>query len=327
MMGPFSVNLGNLFYNLSEAIEKSKVFIRNSKIQAMTVVKVFCFELWNIPNASLRQIASKMEDVQEGLEVTRQGVFKKLSQSAELLKDVFKLAIEHSLSVCKLIDNSYIREITGFLDILICDSTFITLPDKLQDIWKGPGGKGDIKSSLKIQTMYSLLNRTIKRFEILKGAGSDAKYNNTIIEHVNKGMLIITDLGYFSRSFFRTIENKKAYYLSRLRKNTVVHIKNRDGELIQIPNFLRILKGKNVGDIADVEIYIGARYTNQLKCRLIAVRLSEKVANERIRKERKGSKKTLSSYEIELLKWNILITNAPKEMLSVEAASALYRLR
>lgn len=58
-----------------------------------------------------------------------------------------------------------------------------------------------------------------------------------------------------------------------------------------------------------------------------AVRLSEKVANERIRKERKGSKKTLSSYEIEPLKWNILIINAPKEMLSVEAASALYRLR
>lgn len=312
---------------VNEIIRRSKVFIRDSKIQAMTVVKVFCFELWDIPNASLRQIASKMEDVQDGLKVTRQGVFKKLPQCVELLKEVFKLAIEHSLTVCKSLENSYISGIIGFSDIIICDSTFIALPDKLQNIWRGPGGKRGAKSSLKIQTIYSLLRRTIKRFELFKGAGSDAEYNDTIVNYIDNGMLVVTDLGYFAKGFFRGIENKKAYYLSRLRNKTVVHLENSDGKLIQIPNLLRILKGENVGGTVDTEIWIGARYTKQLKCRLIAIKLPVKVANERIRKAKKVSKKTLSSYEIELLRWNILITNAPKEMLSVEAAYALYRLR
>ena len=310
----------NIIGNLS-------IFVRESKIQAMTVVKVFCFGLLDIPNASLRQIASKMEDVQGGIKLTRQAVFKKLSQCVELLKEVFKLAIEYSMAVCESLESDYISGITDFSDIILCDSTFITLPDKLRSIWKGPGGKRGVKSSLKIQTMYSLFSRTIKKFELFKGAGADTEYKDNIVNYVNEGMLVVTDLGYFARGFFRAIETNNAYYLSRLRNKTIVHIENSGGKLIQIPNLFRILKGKNVGNTVDKEIWIGARYTKQLKCRLIAIKIPTEVANERIRKAKKASKKTLSSYEIELLRWNILITNAPKEMLSVEAACALYRLR
>jgi hypothetical protein len=308
---------------INEIIGRSKIFIRDSKIQAMTVVKVFCFGLWDIPDTSLRQIAGKMEDEQRGLKITKQGVFKKLSQCVELLKETFKLAIEYSLAVCRTLENSYITGITAFSDILICDSTFITLPDKLEKIWKGPGGKRGVKASLKIQTIYSVLTRTIKKFELFKGAGSDAEYNDLIVNYIRRSMLVITDLGYFARDFFREVENKKAYYLSRLRSKTVIHIENSEGKLIQIPNLLRILKE----NIVDTEVWIGARCTNQLKCRLVAIKLPVEVANERIRKAKKASKKTLSAYEIELLRWNILITNASKEILSAEAACALYRLR
>ena len=51
-----------------------------------------------------------------------------------------------------------------------------------------------------------------------------------------------------------------------------------------------------------------------MKVRMVAVRLPDKVAAERIRKARKQAKskgKSLTKEQIRLLAWNVMITNIP----------------
>ena len=92
-------------------------------------------------------------------------------------------------------------------------------------------------------------------------------------------------------------------------------------------NLLQLLNDKN---IVDKDVFIGVNYKLQLKCRLIAIRLPEEVVNERRRKANQKAKvqrKQLTKEEIELLAFNILITNADRSMIPSEATSDLYRAR
>ncbi|SNS67832.1 Transposase DDE domain-containing protein [Anaerovirgula multivorans] len=67
-----------------------------------------------------------------------------------------------------------------------------------------------------------------------------------------------------------------------------------------------------------------------IKCRLVALRLSDEIVNEHRRKAKKKDKsqgKQLTAKEIELLAFNIIITNANEDMPSSEAVCDLYRAR
>ncbi|WHH60689.1 IS4 family transposase [Petroclostridium sp. X23] len=298
--------------------------VRRSKLLPDTIVKVFTFGLWDTPNPSLRQTASKCENIQRGLSITREGLFQRLATSALLLKQVFQSAVEYSAKRAITVQNLDVLQ--AFTDVKICDSSKVTLPDKLADVWKGLGGN-NAKAALKIQTIYSLKSRTITNMELTKAPGPDAGYKDELLKHIHHGELLITDLGYYSKDLFRKIISKGAYFLSRIKSNTVFQIQNSDTKSFKALDLLSVLKNSSS---VDIDVYFGTKYSKLLQCRLIGVRLPDEVANERRRKANKKAKsqgKTLSDYDLELLGWNLLITNAPAHMLTPKAACELYRAR
>lgn len=208
--------------------------------------------------------------------------------------------------------------------VTICDNTKITLLDKLAEIWPGLGGR-NAKASLKIQGVYSLLSSSFTSIELTEAPGSDTIYSEKLLSLVDKGELLITDLGYYFKDFFNRISEKGAYFLTRIRTNTVLS-QEKDGD---IKNFslAQFLKGR---DIIDEEVLIGVVYQKQLKCRFVAIRLPEVVINERRRKANQKAKtqgKQLSKDKIEILAFNIIIANISKNQLPPEAILNLYRAR
>ena len=70
--------------------------------------------------------------------------------------------------------------------------------------------------------------------------------------------------------------------------------------------------------------------TNRLPVRLLAVRVPQEVADQRRRKLREEARdkgRQVSARRLALAAWVILITNAPPELVSLEAALVLGRVR
>ena len=286
-----------------------------------TVLKVFTLGLLNIPHPSLSQIASKCEEFQSGLTISKEALHKRLEKASLFLQEVFKYIMHQTMNQVIPVKTAAI--LTQFKDVKVCDSTKITLPDKLVDVYPGLGGR-NAKSSLKIQGVYSLISSGFSSVELTKAPGADTTYTDDLLSLVHKDELLITDLGYFDKTFFKSLSDKGSYYLSRVKKNSVVYVE-KSGQLTKV-DITDLLKGT----VVDTEIFLGISYKEQLKCRLIAVRLPEEVLNQRRRKGNQKAKlqgKQLSTKETELLAWNIVITSTTKEQLTAEAACDLYRAR
>lgn len=307
-----------------EIAQNTGLVKRKRKLMPDTILKVFTFGLLNIPNPSLKQIAAKCEDVQQHLEITKNGVYNRLNKISTFLLKMFNLSLQSALRSNVKVETTPV--LTQFKDIKIYDSTRISLPNKLADIWPGLGGR-NANASLKIQAGYSLSFKSIFHFELVKSPGTDVTYNDEIIAQAKEKELIITDLGYFNRDFFTSISNKGTYYLTRVRQNAIIGLQKDGNNKSKQKQILKLLKNKQV---VDTQAFIGSEHSKKLQCRLIAIRLPEGIVNERRRKANKKAKskgKQLSKYESELLAWNILITNIPVNMISAQVACDLYRAR
>lgn len=287
-----------------------------------TILKVFIFGLINMANPSLKQIASKCEKLQPGLRITKNAIFNRLPAIAQFLQHIFKETM--NITIQKVVPAKSAIILAQFKDVKICDSTKISLPDKLVDLWPGLGGR-NAKSSLKIQGVYSLISSSFTNLELTKAPGNDTTYLAKLLSLIGKGELLIVDLGYFSKTFFEKISKKGSFYLTRIRTNTAIYLE-KAGQMKQV-DLAEILTGQN---LVDITVFLGVGYKKQLKCRLVAIRLPDEIVNERRRKANKKAKsqgKQLSAVEIELLAFNIIITNTHETMLSAEAVCDLYRAR
>lgn len=305
-----------------ETAFKSGFIKRKRGLMPETVVKVFTLGLANIVNPSLNQVASKCEEFQTGLTITKTAIFNRMPSAAKFLKSIF--AETMIIAVGKALPIKAANILSVFKDVKICDSTKITLPDKLEGLWPGLGGR-NAKSSLKIQGVYSLLSSSFTSIELTKAPGTDNIYCEKLLSLINKGELLITDLGYYYKEFFNSISEKEAYFLTRIRTNTVL-TQVQDG-LNKNFNLAQFLNGR---DIVDEEVLIGVTYEKQLRCRFVAHRLPEEVVNERRRKANQKAKnqgKQITKDQIEILAFNIIITNVSKDQLLPEAVLSLYRAR
>ena len=166
--------------------------------------------------------------------------------------------------------------------------------------------------------------------EILKATGNDSNKTTDLAAKLVMLELIIFDLGYYNARAFKDIDEKGAFFISRIKANTKFYEENpqKANKYIKVDITKELkLYGKTT---VDKYIYIGRNTNTQMKVRLVAVRLPNTVAAERIRKARKKANargKALTKEQIRLLAWNVMITNVPDDMLGAETICELYRMR
>jgi hypothetical protein len=286
----------------------------NGRLLAQTLV----FGLLHAPEATGSQLAQTAAVL--GLTISPQALEQRIAkpQTADFIKAVLEIA----LGVCIAAPKVTSERLQRFAEVNLLDSTTVRVPDAFADIWPGCGGTNpkDGKAALKIQVRMDLVGGGLT-LKLCPGREPDQK-TALQTQDIKEGSLHLRDLGYFDINVLKTIADAKGFFLTRLMSNTAVY--HEQGNPLDLLALLR----KSPDDV-DCQVRVGSRM--HLPVRLIARRLPDQVANLRRRRLRKKARRK-SRYEptkqaVGLRGWQIAITNAPAEKLSIDDALALLRVR
>lgn len=211
-----------------------------------------------------------------------------------------------------------------FIGIRIFDSTGWDINPALKKVLPGYGG-GASEANCKVHACYEYTRGELSFFDVQPGTVPDNSYTEKLPGHVNRGELLLMDLGYFALKTFYEIAEGGAFFLSRL----FVLTKLLYSETFQRIDVLSVLQ-KVPGNIHEMQVILGGQADVQVRCRLICLRVSEEVANERRRKLIKTAQKkgrTPSQLSLRLAEWTLMVTNVPVQWLPAKMARQLYCLR
>lgn len=238
----------------------------------------------------------------------------------EITLEVLKYEVNKSLVKC--LKNRRFG-IDLFSRILLQDSTVVSLPETLWRMFRGCGGAAS-KAAVKYDFIIDQCSHVIVRVKFTAGKNPDATMSGEIINYLEEGDLVIRDLGYFNLSQLSKINNKNAYFISRLSISANVYLNKEDKNPIDL---IEHLKKLNINDKnVDIDVYIGQK--ERLLVRLVAIKVPPEVIEAR-RKRQKETKAKKEPSEA-LHEWNgftIMITNIPKIKLSVKMILIIYKIR
>jgi Transposase DDE domain len=305
-------------FSQANAIARQTGFVqRASKLTGERFVQTLVLAWLKDPQATREALAQMAASL--GVSITPQGLSDRLSESAAtLLYQILEQAVGHIIAA----DPVAIPLLQRFSAVVLLDSTVVVLPNELAPVWRGCGGRTEENSqaSVKLQVGLDLLGGGLQGPYLSDGRAHDAgcSLQKTALP---QGALRLTDLGYFSLEVFRQQAEQEAYFLSRLEAGTAVF----DSEQERL-DLLRYLQEH--GPSVDARVELGVHH--RLPVRLLAVRVSEALANERRRKLRAEAKRKgqmPSKVRLALAEWTIYVTNVPVELLSLDEALILARAR
>jgi hypothetical protein len=291
---------------------------RKRKLTGAGLVQTLVFGWLANPQSTYDELTQAAGSV--GIEITRQGIEQRLTQSAaEMLKTTLDASAEQVIASCP----QAIPLLSRFNGVYLQDSSWITLPDELCDVWSGCGTNTDTggKASLKIQLRFEMVTGAFEHLSLTDGKTHDGKAQKGF-HTLAAGSLRLADLGYFSLDELKALHDAKVFWLTRLKANC--HLFWEDNTPLCLPSWLQASNEQEV----DCPIWLGKRAF--LPARLLAKRVSAQVANERrrqLRKQAKSKGRTPSFDRLALADWDIYITNIPTEELTVKQALVIARVR
>jgi hypothetical protein len=310
--------LQRLFGEIAQtAAQESGVIQRTRKFNPVSLARTFVLGFLQNPRASDEKLAQMA--VQCGAAVTPQAIEQrhtpKLVDFLErLFREATKLVVGSDRALAPILER--------FTSVTVIDSSTITLPDEMQEQFRGCGGSyGGGAAAMKLQTELELRSGALGHVEIEPGRSPDSATSRQDVRR-GKGSLRISDLGYFSTAKFAEMTAAGEYFLSRLQFGThVLH----HGLTVDVLAWL----AKQAGPFVDVSVLLGKE--QRLPCRLIAWRLPQEQANRRRQKLRQEmmSKRGRepSAERLAWCDWTILVTNVPEDLLTPKEAAVLYRAR
>ncbi|MGQ8856919.1 IS4 family transposase, partial [Bacillus sp. TSA_307] len=202
---------------------------RTSKYQAKDLVALCVWMSQNIAKTSLTQLCSCLEASTEVL-ISPEGLNQRFNATAvQFLQQVLAELLNQKLSSTKLFTSPYT---SIFKRIRILDSTAFQLPDVFSSVYPGAGGCSHT-AGIKIQLEYDLLSGQFLHIHTGPGKQHDRTYGSLCAPTVTANDLCIRDLGYFHLKDLQYIQDKEAYYISRIKSNTRIYQKNPNPDYFQ----------------------------------------------------------------------------------------------
>ncbi|MBI4316909.1 MAG: IS4 family transposase [Chloroflexi bacterium] len=310
--------LNNVFSRYAEEAARSTGFVhRARKFSGATFAQTLVFGWLRSADSSLSSLTQMAAAV--GVGISNQGLDRRFTEAAaKFMKEILQGAAAQVI----VSDPVSIPLLQRFNGVFVQDSSAIILPNELSEVWRGNGSRtGDGESSLKIQVRLDLSTGGLVGPLLEAGRCHD---NRSSMQNMPlpAGALRIADLGYFSLDRLEAMEENGVFYLSRLKVQTSVF--SEEGNRLDL---LQLLEEAGPEEV-DLPILLGG--SHRLRTRLLAVRVPPEVANERRRRMRRAAKvrgQTISKRALRLAEWTILVTNAPKEKLSMDEALIMLRAR
>ncbi len=215
--------------------------------------------------------------------------------------------------------------LNSFSKVIVCDSSWWEICEKLKDIFPGFGG-GSSEAHCKLQLAYDLLKGQIDSFCITEGTKNDSVYAHELVDKLCQGALLLVDLGYASARFFASIHEKGIYFVSKLKSDFKIFHPDSKKTI----DLLKTLKKIETNSF-ELNILLGLNQGVEIPCRLIGEKVPKEVAQRRRQKCRETARRKRGyipkRLTLELCGWTLMITNIPKDLIPANKVLVLYRIR
>jgi hypothetical protein len=216
-----------------------------------------------------------------------------------------------------------------FSAVILEDSSTITLPPPLAEVWRGCGGSvGASEAAIKLFVRWDVLRGELHGLGLEQGRRND-KRGPLAVEDLPAGCLYVADLGFFGVQRLSRIAHGepgqpsvKRSFVSRYQSKTV--LQTRTGHRIELAGILP----QQVNQVREVGALLGQ--AGRLPVRVIMLRVPTAVADQRrarIRESAQGQGRIPDAEVLWLADWTIVLTNVPRRRLSTEQVLVILRLR
>lgn len=324
-----------LIETINKLARKSGFTQRKGKLNAKKFASLCIFKGEDLCLTDLSSLCSRLS-IEYSIDISSEALNKRFnSKAVEFISSIFHEMLKLQN---KALENNQNFFKTHFNRIKVCDSTSFKLPEKYHKRYKGSGGSST-KSMAKIQLEYDLLSGGITHCDVTNGVDSDNSYLSSLQKDIKPNDLCLKDLGYFKITDLETIDENHAFFISKLKNNINVYIKNenpdkyKNGKIkestlykkIDIKNLIHQLQAGETIEIPD--IYIGKKRKNY---RLIITKLTDENKRKKKAKHDNEVRKQLRKPNDMSELWsgiNVYITNIPVEILDTEHVHEIYSLR
>lgn len=181
---------------------------RLSKYQANELLALCTWLSHEVASTSLTCVTT-------GVLMSPEGLIKRFNKTAiTFLQVVFTSLLTQKLCSSQSLSP---QTMSLFKRIRILDATFFQLPDVYSSEYPRSGGSSN-NAGVKIQFEYDVLSGEFLHIQVGPGNRNDKTYGKTYLKTMESGDLCLRDLDYF--------DLKEVYYISLLKLNTRVYIKN-----------------------------------------------------------------------------------------------------
>jgi hypothetical protein len=269
-------------------------------------------------DATLGQLTQMAQNCD--LTITGSGLSQRFTEeAAEFLRQVLEKITSYTMKA----EAADIPVLKGFSAVILEDSTVISLPPELEGRWKGCGGR---TGTVKMHVRWDIKSGELQGPQLSDGKVHDSKgpFQDTPLPGE---ALYVADLAYFSllrmKQWRKRDENGERRY-TVTRFNTQCNLYTHSGHKLE----LRGLLPRKPGEVVEQGVCIGKK--DRVPTRLIMICLSDEVTKkrqEKIEKEAKDDGRTASPEQLELARWLLLLTTAPRRLLSFSQIVVIVRLR
>lgn len=290
---------------------------RRSKMTGERFVQTLVLGSFERPDASLNDFIKVSADL--GVSITAPGLDQRINDEAVvMMQALLKATVEQ----CRSAGQAEQPVFRSFRAVHILDSTHISLPDALEAVFQGKGGKGPVAGA-KLQLSYEYLSGELRALELVDGRHPDQKCR-LHCQQAAPGTLHLFDLGYYDQKVFASLNHKGAFFVSRLSPQAALYWEKEDRAGFDLVTFLQSLSEEQY----EFEAIIGSRVKQEV--RVLVQRVPPEQATERRRKAKKRRRKagkTASSRLLAMQEWQIFITNTSPQQLNFQQVLLAYRVR
>lgn len=285
----------------------------DAKLTGRGLVQTLVFGLGAHPHARLSDLTQTAAAV--GVQSSPEALHQRLDRTAANgLEPVLCAAIRQVVTA----DPVVLPILERFAEVVVPESTTITLPDALADVWPGCGtgtGTGGA-ATLQLQVALDLRTGRLRGPTLHDGRAPDQ--HATLDHDLPPGAVRVVDLGYFDLAHLRALADRGVYWLARMQAMTA--IQTADGRWWTLQE---MLAGATTPTL-DVPVQLGR--DAQVAARLVAVRAPQEVVDQR-RRRLQANGQAVSAVRPALAAWTVLVTTIPPDLLTGAEALILARAR
>ena len=316
--------LHDLFHDTADRLAKDTGFCqRKRQLSGSVFARTLVFSLLQKPASSLQDFADFASEHLH-VHVSHNAFEQRFNDTAP---DFLAALFADALNRCFSAHEALLPLLRRFRGVFLRDASCISLPSRLAHLFPGRKGHADQPAAaLKLVLEMEVSTGQFTEVEILPGLDNE-KTAQLAAKPLPAGSLLLEDMGFLEGERLQEYMLQGVYFLTRVPAWTAFFEKKPRGkgyQRLDVVKWLRQAKGWHL----ERPVYVF--HKQKLALRLLAVRVPPEVAEQRRQRVRADAKKRgrpVSQKKLDLCEWNVLISNAPEELISASEGWEIRRVR